>query len=61
MDSVSRHIAKPRALTLKMNLVWSAILTSLALSTVYLVGMEPKPILHNAFHDLRHATGFQCH
>ncbi len=37
------------------------MLAALALSIVYVVGLEPLPNLHNAFHDLRHATGFPCH
>jgi cobalt transporter subunit CbtB len=26
-----------------------------------MIGVEPMPALHNAFHDLRHGTGFPCH
>ena len=33
----------------------------LAASIVYVVGLEPLPLVHDAFHDLRHAAGFPCH
>lgn len=43
-----------------------AILAALAaafcsLAVVYLVGFAPLPSIHNAAHDVRHASGFPCH
>ncbi|TGL58411.1 CbtB domain-containing protein [Leptospira sarikeiensis] len=32
-----------------------------AVSTIYLVGLEPMVYLHDTFHDVRHSTGFPCH
>lgn len=32
-----------------------------ALLVVYTVGMNGNPVLHEAFHDVRHAAGFPCH
>lgn len=32
-----------------------------ALLAVYAVGLDQNPIVHQGFHDLRHAAGFPCH
>ncbi|TGJ99468.1 CbtB-domain containing protein [Leptospira semungkisensis] len=37
------------------------VLAFSALSIVYVVGLEPMLYLHDAFHDIRHSTGFPCH
>ncbi|TGJ98439.1 CbtB-domain containing protein [Leptospira langatensis] len=37
------------------------VLAFSALSIVYFVGLEPMLYLHDAFHDIRHSTGFPCH
>jgi cobalt transporter subunit CbtB len=33
----------------------------LALGIIYMVGIEPKEMIHNAFHDVRHTAVFPCH
>ena len=33
----------------------------LGLSIVYVTGHAQSAVLHDAAHDLRHATGFPCH
>jgi cobalt transporter subunit CbtB len=36
-------------------------MAGLAFFVIYMVGVETLPLVHNAFHDLRHAAGFPCH
>ncbi|MBT5798934.1 MAG: CbtB-domain containing protein [Alphaproteobacteria bacterium] len=33
----------------------------LGISIIYVVGHAQSETLHNAAHDVRHATGFPCH
>jgi cobalt transporter subunit CbtB len=33
----------------------------LGAATVFMVGMAHSQTLHDAAHDVRHATGFPCH
>lgn len=47
------------AINLSPLLVLMIILTTLAI--FYMVGFAPMELAHNAFHDVRHATGFPCH
>jgi cobalt transporter subunit CbtB len=44
-----------------LNPIWIVSMLALAIGIIYMVGMEPMVYAHNAFHDLRHATGFPCH
>jgi cobalt transporter subunit CbtB len=37
------------------------ILATLGLALVLISGFAGTPIVHNATHDTRHATGFPCH
>jgi cobalt transporter subunit CbtB len=41
--------------------IWIISMLTLAIGIIYMVGMEPMVYAHNAFHDLRHSTGFPCH
>lgn len=34
---------------------------ALAFGVVYVVGFAPYPAVHDAFHDVRHGSGFPCH
>lgn len=33
----------------------------LSVALLYIVGFAPLPAIHNAAHDVRHASGFPCH
>lgn len=55
-------VVEPGALAdLHLSSLLAGALIMLALGIVYVVGVEPMPSVHNAFHDLRHASGFPCH
>lgn len=52
--------------TLSLTKVSSAILpllfmTALGLSVMFVAGHAQSATLHDAAHDIRHATGFPCH
>lgn len=38
-----------------------AFVAAFGFGIVFLTGLVPSQTLHNAAHDVRHATGFPCH
>tara|TARA_B100000959_G_C14755941_1_gene531243 strand:+ start:244 stop:438 length:195 start_codon:yes stop_codon:yes gene_type:complete len=51
--------SKTSSVYLNRLMVISALLV--AVVTIYVVGLEPMGIVHDSFHDVRHAFGFPCH
>ncbi len=45
----------------KSNMAPIAFAAFLGLLIIYVAGHSQSDILHNAAHDVRHATGFPCH
>ena len=41
-----------------LSIIFAALL---GLLVIYVAGHSQSHILHNAAHDVRHATGFPCH
>jgi len=63
MATVATERQRARVLQARIGISPFLVLTMLGLAVfiIYLVGIETMPLLHNAFHDLRHGTGFPCH
>ncbi len=57
--SVSKSGANSSQVLIRLSLTF--VLLFSGVSVVYAVGLEPMLYLHDAFHDVRHATGFPCH
>ena len=45
----------------KSQIVSIAFAAILGLSIIYIAGHAQSQMLHQAAHDVRHATGFPCH
>ncbi len=37
------------------------LILGFVLLVVYAIAMSHNPVVHDAFHDVRHAAGFPCH
>jgi cobalt transporter subunit CbtB len=55
-----KAMAQPAA-KVQTSLMSILFVATLGMGSVFLVGLAQSQTLHDAAHDVRHATGFACH
>jgi cobalt transporter subunit CbtB len=61
MTTKTETAVKPTIAATSTNLMSILFVAILGAGMVFVVGMAQSQTLHDAAHDLRHATGFPCH